>query len=178
MPAMRPGATNREPSTRTWAALLARFAAGIAGAALLALVLVQAWQVFARYVLNDSPGWTEPVTVLLLGTTMSLGAAACVHAGRHFGFVLLVDALPARWRRMLEVSSSLTIAGIGAVLAAWSAVLLADGWGIRAAGAPMPEGIAYLPLAIGGVLVVVFALHKAALALAAARLAHPARGGD
>ena len=29
---------------------------GLAGAALVAMALIQAWQVFARYVLNDSPG--------------------------------------------------------------------------------------------------------------------------
>ena len=27
------------------------------------MALVQAWQVFARYVLNDSPGWTEPLAL-------------------------------------------------------------------------------------------------------------------
>ena len=50
----------------------------IAVAALLGLVVVQGWQVFARYVINDSPSWTEPVTLLLLSTTMSMGAAAGV----------------------------------------------------------------------------------------------------
>ena len=42
----------------------------IAVAALLGLVVVQGWQVFARYVINDSPSWTEPVTLLLLSTTI------------------------------------------------------------------------------------------------------------
>ena len=44
---------------------------------------------FARYVLNDSPGWTEPVALLLLNTAMSFGAAAGVHRGSHFGFFIL-----------------------------------------------------------------------------------------
>nr|MBP8908295.1 TRAP transporter small permease [Pseudoxanthomonas sp.] len=41
-----------------------------AAIALVGLVLVQSWQVFTRYVLNDSPSWTEPVTLLLLATAM------------------------------------------------------------------------------------------------------------
>jgi TRAP-type C4-dicarboxylate transport system permease small subunit len=45
---------------------LARAALRIAAASIVGLVGVQAWQVIARYVLNDSPGWTEPVAVLLL----------------------------------------------------------------------------------------------------------------
>ena len=40
--------------------------------------LVEAWQVFARYVLNDSPGWTEPVALLLLNIAMMFGAAVGV----------------------------------------------------------------------------------------------------
>ena len=45
---------------------LATLILGLAGLALVAMALVQAWQVFARYVLNDSPGWTEPVALLLI----------------------------------------------------------------------------------------------------------------
>ena len=44
----------------------------VAVAALLGLVVVQGWQVFARYVLNDSPSWTEPVTLALLTVTLRL----------------------------------------------------------------------------------------------------------
>ena len=69
--------------------VIADVAIYIAVIALLGLVVVQGWQVFARYVINDSPSWTEPVTLLLLATAMSLGAATGVHTRRHFGFFLL-----------------------------------------------------------------------------------------
>ncbi len=36
----------------------------VAGACIVGVVLVQAWQVFARYVLNDSPSWTEPMALV------------------------------------------------------------------------------------------------------------------
>ena len=45
-------------------------------AALLGLVVVQGWQVIARYVINDSPSWTEPVTVLLLSLIHILSDAS------------------------------------------------------------------------------------------------------
>ena len=61
---------------------IAGIAIAVAAAALLGLVVVQGWQVFTRYVLNDSPSWTEPVTLLLLATAMSLGAAARAAAPR------------------------------------------------------------------------------------------------
>lgn len=147
--------------------LLSNAAIAVAVAALLGLVAVQGWQVIARYVINDSPSWTEPVTVLLLATAMSLGAAAGVHTNRHFGFFLLADAVGPRLHRLLHAVSPLVVAAIGAVMAYWGAVLLLDGLDIRIAGAAMPQSIGYLPLSLGGVLMVVFALYRLFLVLRA-----------
>ena len=129
-------------------------------AALLGLVVVQGWQVFTRYVLNDSPSWTEPVTLLLLATAMSLGAAAGVHTRRHFGFFLLHDHVRPGIRRAIDVLAALIVAAIGVVLAYWSARLLLDGLDIRAAGANLPQSINYLPLSLGGALMVLFAANR------------------
>ncbi len=139
---------------------LAGVAVAGAAAALLGLVAVQGWQVFARYVLNDSPSWTEPVTLLLLATAMSLGAASGVRERRHFGFFLLAEHLGPRAHRALDGFAAVVIAAVGAVLAGWSAVLLADGWDVHLAGAPLPQSINYLPLMLGGALMVVFALDQ------------------
>ena len=83
-------------------ARLARAATVVAGAALLGMAATEAWQVFARYVLNDSPGWTEPVALLLLNTAMSLGAAAGVRSWSHFGFFILVHNVPPATQRVLQ----------------------------------------------------------------------------
>lgn len=132
----------------------------VAAAALIGLVLVQGWQVIARYILNDSPSWTEPVTVLLLSTAMSLGAAAGVHTRRHFNFSLLADALKPAPRRALRALTPATVVVIGAFIAYWSTVLFFDGLHIPAAGAPLPQSINYLPLALGGALMALFALGQ------------------
>lgn len=159
--------------------LLANIAIGIAAAALLGLVVVQGWQVFARYVINDSPSWTEPVTLLLLATAMSLGAATGVHTNRHFGFFLLHDHVKPGVRRAIDVLVPLVIAAIGAVMAYWGAVLLRDGLGIKAAGAELPQSINYLPLSVGGALMVLFALNRVLLVLKpAAAAATAAPEGD
>lgn len=140
---------------------LAGIAIAISACALVGLVVVQGWQVFTRYVLNDSPSWTEPVTLLLLATAMSFGAAAGVHTNRHFGFYLLAESLPAPVRRVLYILRPLLIAAVGAMIAAWGAQLLVDGLDIKIAGASMPQSINYLPLTFGGALICVFALYKA-----------------
>ena len=132
----------------------------VAVVALLGLVVVQGWQVFARYVVNDSPSWTEPVTIVLLAAAMSFGAASGVHTGRHFGFFLLAQAMRPLQRRIVDTVVNLVIVAIGAVLAGWGWVLLVDGFDVKMAGAPLPQSLPYLPLATGGALMVVFALAR------------------
>mgnify|MGYP002718235397 CR=1 FL=1 len=105
---------------------LADFVIAIAATALFGLVVVQGWQVFARYVINDSPSWTEPVTLLLLSIAMSLGAAAGVHTRRHFGFFLLQDHMRPGVRKLVDLLIPLVIASIGAVIAWWGGVLLVE----------------------------------------------------
>ncbi len=139
---------------------IARVVATLATIALLGLVLVQGWQVIARYLLNDSPSWTEPVTVLLLSTIVGLGAALGVHERRHFSFALLADSLGPAARRVLQGVSQLVITLIGAIIAWWGWVLFMDGLHIPTAGAPLPQGASYLPLAAGGALMALFALHQ------------------
>lgn len=146
---------------------LAGLAVAIAGTALVGMVAVQALQVFARYVVNDSPGWTEPVALLLLNTAMSFGAAAGVHRGSHFGFFILVHRARPALRRWLLAFSNLVIGAIGAVLAVWGGELLLDGWDIPMAGAPLPQSAVYAPMALGGALMAVFALQRLVAALAA-----------
>ena len=150
---------------------LDRLAGGViavAAIALLGLVVVQGWQVFTRYVLNDSPSWTEPVTLLLLATAMSLGAAAGVHTRRHFGFFLLHDHVKPAIRRAIDVLVALIIACIGLVIAYWAAILLVDGLDIRIAGANLPQSINYLPLSLGGALMALFAINQLVLSLSLA----------
>lgn len=146
-------------------AALARAALLAAGVALVAMAAVEAWQVFARYVLNDSPGWTEPLALFLLNTAMSLGAGAGVRLRSHFGFFMLAHAAPPAIARALDVFAILVVAALGAVIALWGFELLADGWGIAMAGTSLPQSAAYLPMSIGGALMCVFAIERLVLAL-------------
>ena len=141
-------------------ARLAHTATMVAGVALLGMAATEAWQVFARYVLNDSPGWTEPVALLLLNTAMSLGAAAGVRSWSHFGFFILVHNAPPALRRGLQAFACLVVAAVGAALAVWGAQLLLDGIAIPAAGTVLPESAVFLPMALGGTLMFVFAIER------------------
>ncbi len=57
-------ASSTVAATKTVFASLANWTLIAAGIALLAMTVIQSWQVFARYVLNQSPGWTEPLALI------------------------------------------------------------------------------------------------------------------
>ncbi len=143
-----------------WGAVVANAALVVACVALAAMALVEAWQVIARYVLNDSPGWTEPVAVLLMNTAMMFGAATAVRSDRHFGFFILVHAVPPRAQRLLQAFARIVAAVAGLVLAIWGAQLVRGDWDVPMAGAPLPQGMAFLPISAGGVLIVLFAIER------------------
>ncbi len=136
---------------------LASVSIAIAGCAMVGLVLVQGWQVFARYVLNSSPSWSEPVTVVLLSTCMSFAAAASVHGGNHFAFSLLVERSSGMRQRLMRALTHLIVISIGSAIAVGATRLFIDGLDIRMAGAAMPQSTALAPLAVGGALMTLFA---------------------
>jgi TRAP-type C4-dicarboxylate transport system permease small subunit len=152
---------------------LARAAFALGGLALVALVGVEAWQVLARYVLNASPGWTEPTALLLLTGAMSLGAAGAVHQGAHFGFFILRERAPAPVRRALELMSELVVAALGAVLAYGSGRLLLDGLDVPMAGTFLPASANHAPMCVAGALMTLFALDRARRRVARAPAAEP-----
>ena len=153
-------------------AALARGSTAIACASLVGMTIVEAWQVFARYVLNDSPVWTGPVVLLMMSAAMMFGAAAGVRSESHFGFFLALHVAPPRVRAVLLAIARLVVMAIGAVLAFWGTVLLVDGWGIPMAGAPLPQGLVFLPIGLGGALIAVFALERLFSAAPAAYTEH------
>ncbi|HKQ15344.1 MAG TPA: TRAP transporter small permease [Steroidobacteraceae bacterium] len=139
---------------------LARAAVGIAGVALVAMAGIQAWQVFARYVLNDPPSWTEPLALLCMSTTMMFGAAAGVHAGRHFGFFIVVERARPALRRLMQLVARLIATAVGVLFALWGGEMMIDAWDYEIAGAPLPQGIMFLPLCLGGILIAIFSIEQ------------------
>jgi TRAP-type C4-dicarboxylate transport system permease small subunit len=131
----------------------------LAGLALIGITVVQSWQVFARYVLNDSPSWTEPVAILLMNTAMMFGASFGVQREAHFGFFIGVHAAPRPLRKALLAVSRLVQTGVGTLLALWGLRLTLETWDVPLAGVALPQGASYLPIAVGGALIALFALE-------------------
>ena len=139
---------------------LATIATVLAALGLFGMVIAQGWQVLARYALNASPSWTEPVTLICLTTTLAFGAAAGVHGRNHFKFPLLVLLLPEAGQRVFVRIAALIIIAVGLLIAVFGMQLGLDGMDVRMAGAPLPQSAAFFPLALGGALMSLFALPQ------------------
>lgn len=151
---------------------LASAATACACIALVGMTLVEAWQVYARYVLNNSPSWTEPVVLLLMSAAMMFGAAAGVRTESHFGFFIALHVAPPRVRIVLLTISRLVVVSIGGMLAFWGFVLMADDWRIPMAAAPLPQGLVFLPIALGGSLIALFGIERLFAGAAAPSVEH------
>lgn len=132
----------------------------IAGVCIVGVVLVQAWQVFARYVLNDSPSWTEPLALVLIGSTAMFGAAVGVRRETHFSFPTLVDVAPQLVKVVCRTIARLAMLALGLGLAWFGAILAVNSWDVPMAGAPLGVGARFAPIAIGGLLIALFALER------------------
>jgi TRAP-type C4-dicarboxylate transport system permease small subunit len=132
----------------------------IAATSLCALVIVLAWQVFGRYVLNDSPSWTEPVAMTLMGVAALFGSAIAVRSESHFAFPTLVESAPRPVRALLKALARLIALLFGLAMTAFGGLLMVDSWSVPMAGAPFPEGVGHIGLCAGGALIALFAFER------------------
>ena len=139
---------------------IADYALSASAAALVGIVFVQAWQVIARYGLNSTPGWSEPLTLLLLNVCMSMGAAAGVQKRAHFRFDLVTRCSPTWVQAILARLQAGVVLVLGVVLSVHGFLLAVESIDIPMAGAQLPQGAIYLPLSLGGALMAIFALHQ------------------
>ncbi|MCY3987955.1 MAG: TRAP transporter small permease subunit, partial [Gammaproteobacteria bacterium] len=96
---------------------IADFVLKVAAVGLVVLTLVIAWQVFARYVLNASPPWSEAAALIVMVSFVLLAAAVGVYEKFHLGFRWIVTRLPIQSRRAAFVFGQVLILAFGAAMA-------------------------------------------------------------
>ena len=140
-------------------ALLSRACLMAAVAGLIAVVLCVQWQVFGRYILNDTPTWAEALAMLLVLFVTAFGLAVGVRDAGHIGLESMVALLPDLWQRRVERVIHVLIGLFGSFMA-WGGWTWASAkWGEKKPMLPVPDGIDYVPLVIAGVLIVMFSVE-------------------
>lgn len=135
----------------------------LAGTGLVVMTIIVGWQVFTRYVLNWSNAWTEPAALLLMSWFIFLGAAVGIRENYHLGFDVLLYVLPKSSKRVLRSVSDVVVIAFACGMIWYGGELVALGWPARMPSLGIPEGVKYLPLVGGGVLIILFALERLAL---------------
>lgn len=131
-------------------------------AAVLGLVLLVAcvqWQVLGRYLLNDSPTWTEPFALLLVLYITALAVAVGVRDAGHLGMESVVALLPGAAQRVAQGLIHLCVLAFALLMATAGWEWLVLKWDEPKPMLGVPEGLDYLPLVIAGALVVLFCIE-------------------
>ena len=153
-------AHKRTPSRFTrMNACIARYGMYFSVAGLFVIVAIVAYQVFGRYVLNDSPTWAENLALVLILYVTLIGAAAGVRDAGHIGMESLLVLLPEGLRNKIEMV-------IHVLVAIFGAAMVYNGWILGVSVAPyklaninLSEAVRYVPLVISGGLIILFSIE-------------------
>ncbi|MGY6548978.1 MAG: TRAP transporter small permease [Roseinatronobacter sp.] len=140
--------------------VVAKLALWLAGAGLVLMTALVGAQVFSRYVLNTSIIWSEPGAIILMGWFIFLGAAVGIREGYHLSFDVLLYVVPRRFQLVLfSISDTVVLGfGVGMVFYGGQMALAASGRVIPTLG--LSAAFDFLPLVLGGALMVLFSLER------------------
>ncbi len=139
---------------------IAKTIIALASAALILLVCLMGYQVWGRYVLNDSPTWAENLALLLVLVVVLPVSAVGLRENFHLGITFLVELLPKNLERILSYLTAIILFAVGAFMAWYSFDLVSGTWRRMIPLLGIPQGIRYLPLVISGVLIMIFMIER------------------
>ncbi len=136
-----------------------RFIRWFSALGLLVMTAVIGWQVFARYILNDSTAWAESLAQLLMIWFVLFAAAAGVREGFHIRITVVANAASGRRRRVLHAVSHAVVGLFGLGMAIWGTELMLATWAHEIPALNLPRGVAYIPIPLSGVLIAWFSVE-------------------
>lgn len=152
-----------------WTARLCMY---LAVAGLFGIVVVVAWQVFGRYVLNDTPTWAEALALVLVLYVTMFGAAVGVRDARHIGLdSVIAFAIPQRHQIWFELVCHVLVGLFGALMAWQGGVLALSVMPYKIPILGLSEGVNHIPLVISGILIVLFSLEHILASIAGQKVA-------
>ena len=135
----------------------------LAGAGLVAMSVIVLWQVIVRFILNWNKSWTELTAILVMSWFIFLGAAVGVRENYHLGFDVLLYFLPKGSKKILRTISDLVVLAFAIGMIIYGINLMQLQWNEKMPSLGISGAFRYLPLAAGGVLIVLFSLERIVL---------------
>jgi len=138
---------------------LAKYLLMIAVVGLMAIVACVAFQVFGRYVMNDTPTWAEAFALVLVIWVTMFGAAVGVRDAGHIGMESLLVLVPEDIRVRLELVIHALVGIFGALMAYNGGLLAISVMDYKIPTLGISEGFNHVPVAIAGALILLFSIE-------------------
>jgi len=149
-------------------AAISKFALQVATVGMAVIIVAVLYQVFGRYVLNNTPTWAEALALLLVLYVTMIGCAVGVRDSGHIGLESFLVLAPDWLRLKMEVLIHSLLVVFGATMAYYGIKLGAAAWEIAIPTLSLtidehlyaiPESAYYLPIALCGGLMVLFSIE-------------------
>lgn len=140
-------------------AALSKLCLMLAVVGLIGVILCVQWQVFGRYIMNDTPTWAEALALLLVLFVTAFGLAVGVRDAGHIGLESMVALLPDVWRHRIEILIHALVGLFGSFMVYGGWIWASAKWNEKKPMLPVPDGIDYVPLIIAGTLIVLFSIE-------------------
>ena len=140
-------------------ARIARLCLQVGVAGLVLLLAAVLYQVFGRYVMNNTPTWAESLALVLVLYVTMLGCAVGVRDAGHIGMEMLGDLVPKSLKRPIEIVIHCLTLTFG-VLMVWKCGELF--LSVREYMIPtlhISESFRYVPFLLSGTLIVLFSIE-------------------
>jgi TRAP-type C4-dicarboxylate transport system permease small subunit len=138
-----------------------KFLTNLTAVLMIILSLLICWQVFGRYVLQNSPFWIEEIAVIGLMWVGLIGATGGVWTDTHMSLTVVTSRLPQTVQAWLKALTYIIVGLFSWLMLEQGADLVNKTMSGTMATLPIALGLTYLILPIAGGITVIFAFFKA-----------------
>jgi TRAP-type C4-dicarboxylate transport system permease small subunit len=132
----------------------------VAGFGMVVMTVIIGWQIFGRRVLNDTPTWSEPLSLHLMLWFILFGAAVGVRESVHLGLDIVRYIMPEPIQKLMDLTSLGFIVLFGIAMTWYSILLAAGTWRAPIPVLGWPGGVDFFPMIGGGILITLFSLER------------------
>ena len=133
----------------------------IAATCVVVITIIIPWGVFTRYVLQSASSWPEPMAVLLMIWFAFTAAAVCYRENLHIAVNILPRILPEKPAIVSAWISELLMGFTNLFMLVYGVRLVETTWHQVIAEFPIVSvGVSYLPIPIGGGIIVLFVIER------------------
>lgn len=124
------------------------------------MTVIISWQIFGRYVLNDTPKWSEQLAGILMVYMTLIGGAIAVREHRHIALTWFRNHWPAGVQQLCRLVVNLAIAAFGLLMLVYGVQMaqLVQAWTVPTLG--ISRSVNYWAFPVSGVLMLLYALDR------------------